>query len=83
MSTRETLHDLVEELPMEALHQAECYLRDLAATKPMYTIEDAPYDDEPVTEEDLARWREIRENPQGPFLTTEEVARIFGFNAKA
>ena len=57
MTTREVLHALIDELPEEALGVAEASLRSVRRREP---LADAPWDDEPFTDEDAAvcdeRW---------------------------
>ena len=57
MTTREALHALIDELPDEALGLAEASLRSVRARE---LLTNAPWDDEPFTDEDAAvcdeRW---------------------------
>lgn len=69
MTERERLRSLVEDLPEEevhaALHFVE-YLRSSEEDPVLKALRNAPPDDEPVTEEDLAAleeaWEDIRQS---------------------
>jgi hypothetical protein len=57
VTTRETLHDLLDELPESALSFAERSLQRLKAIEDdpfLQSLANAPIDDEPTTPEDLA-----------------------------
>jgi hypothetical protein len=78
MALRDSLHRLVDDLPESEINRAERLLRVLKETaEPLYTLENAPEDDEPETPEEAAAveeaWREYRE---GKSLTTEELIRL-------
>ena len=51
-TTRERLHAMLDELPDEQLDEAEAAIAALAA--PFRPLAEAPEDDEPLTDEDLA-----------------------------
>ena len=56
MVVREKLHRLVDELPDDELRAAERYLeylRDTAGDRVLRALQNAPIDDEPLTEQDL------------------------------
>ena len=73
MTTRESLHALIDELPEEALALAEARLRGLDTHDPA----GIPYDDEPYTEEDLARWAAIEAaHEPTQALTTDQVIAL-------
>ena len=57
MTTKESLHALIDTLPESALPEAERYLRRLqsaAADSFLTFLMNAPEDDEPLTPEDIA-----------------------------
>jgi len=58
-TTRERLHALLDELPDERLDEAEAAIAELAA--PFRPLAEAPEDDEPLTDEDLAAIERGRE----------------------
>ena len=66
MTTRESLHALIDELPEDELALAEARLRGLDTHDP----DGIPYDDEPYTEEDLARWAAIEATDDSTVLFT-------------
>jgi predicted transcriptional regulator len=71
ISTRELLHELVDELPENQLAAAARYLEQLRAN--------APYDDEPLTEEELAAIDEgFADIAAGRVYSTDEVRRRLG-----
>lgn len=59
-TTRERLHELLDELPEDRLDDAETAIAALAAP-PFRTLAEAPEDDEPLTDEDLVAIAEGRE----------------------
>jgi hypothetical protein len=83
MASRDSLHHLVDDLPETEIGRAERLLQVLkeTAVPPLFTLENAPEDDEPETPEEAAAvaeaWREHRE---GESLTTEEVKRELGLS---
>jgi hypothetical protein len=61
MSTKESLHQLVDTLPDAALGEVERYLRALQTEDPVLRAALlAPYDDEPETDEERAGVLEAR-----------------------
>ncbi len=89
MTTRESLKEMIDDLPDADLAELEEWLlareRPLPARakRPMTSdefrkfLEDAPEDDEPLTEEELEALRRWRESP-GPTVPHEEVKRMLG-----
>ncbi len=77
-TTRQGLHELVDLLPEEELAAADRYLRylQLLGTDPVLrAIAEAPPDDEPVTEEDLAALAEARADLASGRTVSHEEAR--------
>lgn len=79
MTDRERLHDLVEDLPESEVHAALRfveYLRHSEDDPVLAALRDAPPDDEPLTEEDVAAleeaWEDVR---QGRLVSHEEIRR--------
>lgn len=79
MTDRERLHELVEDLPESEVHAALRfveYLRNAEDDPVLKALRDAPPDDEPVTEEDVAAleeaWEDVR---QGRLISHEEIRR--------
>ena len=79
MTDRERLHDLVEHLPEPEVHAALRfveYLRQSEDDPVLRALRDAPPDDEPLTEEDIAAleeaWEDVR---QGRLISHEEIRR--------
>ena len=82
MPSRDSLHRLIDDLPESEITRAERLLEVLKETaEPLYTLENAPEDDEPESAEEAAAvveaWREHRE---GKSLTTEELKRQLGLS---
>jgi len=78
-TTRERLHALVDELPDDILDEVEAAILDVTEP-PHRPLADAPEDDEPVTEEDLAAIREGREAyARGEYATDDELKRRMGW----
>lgn len=73
------LHRLVDELPEDREDEARLILEHLR-DRQEYSIENAPVDDEPLTEEDLATIRQGREDATaGREVSSAELrARLFG-----
>jgi hypothetical protein len=80
MSSKESLHRLVDALPESAVEEAERVLRALATDDPVAGAALlAPDDDEPGTPEEAAAVQEGREAlARGDFYTLEEVRRELG-----
>jgi hypothetical protein len=78
MTTREALHRLVDSLPASQLDDARKLLEPLA--DPVLTaLENAPYDEEPETEEERAAVAEGRAAlDAGDFVTMDELRRELG-----
>jgi len=82
MTSRASLHRLIDDLPDSEISRAERLLAVLKETaEPLYTLQNAPEDDEPESAEEAAAvaesWREHRE---GMSLTTEELKRELGLS---
>ncbi len=80
MSTRATLHTLVDELPDLELRAARRfleYLRRHGADTLRSVLDAAPPDDEPVTADDLAAIREgLEDTARGEVVSHEEAIRL-------
>jgi hypothetical protein len=81
MTTKATLHQLIEELPESELVAAErflTYLRDIADPVRRALL-NAPWDDEPETEEERQAVQEARDElTRGDVYPIEEVRRELG-----
>lgn len=78
---REELHGLVDDLSDQDLTAAKRFLAYLRNTRDplMRKMVEAPYDDEPLTEEDIAALDEAWEDvAAGRVITDEEVKRELG-----
>jgi hypothetical protein len=81
MTTKATLHQIIEELPESELVAAErflAYLRDMAdpVRRALLT---APWDDEPETEDERQAMQEARnELARGEVYPLDEVRRELG-----
>ncbi len=81
MTMRDSLHRLVDDLPETEIHRAKLLLAVLQETAepPLFTLENAPEDDEDETPGEAAAvaeaWRDHRE---GKRLTTEELKKSLG-----
>jgi hypothetical protein len=81
MPSRDSLHRLIEDLPETELVRAERVLEALKETAEgsLYSLENAPDDDEPETPEEATAvaqaWQEHR---AGKSLTTKELKRELG-----
>jgi hypothetical protein len=81
MSTRDSLHRLLDELPESELATAERFLHYLRATADpvLRALLEAPPDDEAETEEERQAVQEAREElARGEVRTLEEVRRELG-----
>ena len=77
-TTRERLHALLDELPDDRLDGVEVAIAALMA--PVRSIEEAPQDDELLTDEDLAAIAETRaELARGETVSGHAVRREFGW----
>ena len=78
MTTREALHRLVDSIPASQLDDARTVLEPLA--DPVLTaLENAPYDDEPETDEERVAVEEAREGyRRGEWVSSEELHRELG-----
>lgn len=78
---RDELRQLIDQLPDQDLYTAKRFLAYLRNTRDpmMQKLVEAPYDDEPLTEEDEAALAEAYEDlAAGRVVTMEEVMREFG-----
>ena len=81
MPMRETLHQLIDELPESELATAERFLHYLRATADpvLRALLEAPLDDEPETDDERQAVHEAREElARGEVRTLEEVRRELG-----
>jgi hypothetical protein len=81
MTTREALHALVDRVPEDSLAAAERALADIAEPRNVAPLrerlERAPYDDEPLTADDVATIeRGKRSARAGDLLSREEAERF-------
>lgn len=78
MTTREALYRLVDSIPPSQFDDARKLLEPL--TDPLLTtLANAPYDDEPETDEERAAVAEAREGyRRGEWKTAQEVRRELG-----
>lgn len=78
MTTREALYRLVDSIPATQLDDARKLLEPLADPV-LAALANAPYDDEPETDEERAAVAEGRAAlDAGDFVTMEEVRRELG-----
>jgi hypothetical protein len=86
VTTRQALHELIDRLPEEQLSAAQERLAGLTpATDSEFwkRLEDAPYDDEPLSEREIAALeRGDRGEGVAVRLTQEEVQRLIDEAAK-
>jgi hypothetical protein len=74
MTTKETLHHLIDELPDDALPAAERYLESPRDDPVLRAFAEAPEDDEPLTPEEIAAIDEAKaELAAGDLVPWEEV----------
>jgi predicted transcriptional regulator len=83
MTDKERLHSLVEELPEPEVHAALRfleYLRRETSDPVARALQEAPYDDEPLTAEDLAELDAAeRDHQEGRLVSHDEARReLFG-----
>lgn len=64
--TKADLHRLVDELPDEAVDVAARLLEHATEDPMMFILDNAPFDDEPVTSEEEAQVAEARKSPAVP-----------------
>ena len=77
-TTRERLHELLDDVPDDRLADVEAAIVDAAA--PHRPIKEAPEDDEAVTAEDLEAIREGREAyARGEYVADDELKRRMGW----
>lgn len=80
MEERQVLHVLVDELPDDELVAAKRFLENLRfrSKDPLRVLlDEAPLDDEPMTDEDLAAIREgLAEKARGEVVSHEEAERL-------
>ena len=78
MSSRQQLHDLVEQLPETEVPAAHRVLQALCLDPVQLSLLTAPYDDEPETEEERAAVQQAREElARGEVIPFEDVQREF------
>jgi len=80
-NVKERLHELVDLIPEKEVHAAERYLEYLAEHGDPFIrkLMNAPYDDEPVTEEEEAGVREAwADYEAGRVQTLDEVKEELG-----
>lgn len=78
MTTREKIHQLVDQLSEQDLRPILMLAEDLQAGRDpvLRSMDEAPEDDEPLTPEDIAAIEEgKRDVAEGRVFTTEEVCR--------
>lgn len=78
MTEKERLHSLVEDLPEPEIHAALRfveYLRREASDPVARALEEAPFDDEPLTAEDLAELEAAESDRQEGRLVSHDEAR--------
>jgi hypothetical protein len=81
-TTRERLHELLDDVPDDRLADIEAAIVDAGA--PHHPIEGAPDDDEAVTAEDLEAIREGREAyARGKYVADDELKRRMGWRGRA
>ena len=81
MTSRDSLHRLVDDLPETEVVRAKRMLEVLreTAVPSLYSLENAPEDDEAETPEEAAAVAEAwRDHRAGKSLTTEELKRELG-----
>ncbi len=80
VATREKLRKLIDELPEAELPAAERALEQIAQRHRLEeALANAPYDDEPLTDEDIAAIEEgIADFKAGRVMTTDELRRSLG-----
>ena len=82
--TKERLHDLIDALAdddVPAVARILAALTGVAAVEPFYTLETAPLDDEPESDEERAAVAEARaevERGEGRRIPATEIYREFG-----
>ena len=78
MTTREALYRLVDSIPSAQLDDARKLLEPLADPL-LTTLANAPYDDEPETDDERAAVAEAREGyRRGEWVSSDEVRRELG-----
>lgn len=85
MQTRDTLHHLVDELPEQEIARASRVLRALLDSAeeegPLYTLDTAPDDDEPIGDEERQAIDEaLRDIRAGRTVPHAEVKRRWGLD---
>jgi hypothetical protein len=79
MTTREALYRLIDDMPDELLGEAEAVLHDMCGAPARWTAETAPYDDEPLTEEEIRDLeRAVAEAAAGEVLSDAELDALLG-----
>jgi hypothetical protein len=79
MDERERLHSLVDTLPEGEMHVALRFLEFLGTEEsvPLWSLRDAPVDDEPLTAEDEAALAEAERDLANGRVVTHDEARRF------
>ncbi|MGI8552575.1 MAG: hypothetical protein ACR2PL_17570 [Dehalococcoidia bacterium] len=79
MTSKAYLHHLIDGLPENALSEAERLLDQLRDRGLPRILAEAPWDDEPETEEERAAVEEAyKDSARGEVYTMEEVERLLG-----
>lgn len=80
---KKEIHQLVDKLPERDLHAAKRFLQYLASLKEreedpvLKALKNAPWDDEPLTEEDIKALEEAHEDVKaGRIVSHEEAKRL-------
>lgn len=78
---KKEIHQLVDKLPESDLHAAKRFLQYLTSLKEedpvLKALKNAPWDDEPLTEEDIKALEEAHEDVKaGRIVSHEEAKRI-------
>ena len=77
-TTRERLHEMLDDLPEDLLDDAEAAIAALAAP-PYRPLSEAPEDDEPLTDEDIRALEEgHQEYLRGELIPHDEAMRSIG-----
>ena len=81
VTTRERLHELLDEIPDDQLDEAEAALT--AISEPPYRpLDQVPDDDEPYTEEDIAAIAETKAaHARGELIPHDEAMRSIGLRS--
>lgn len=78
VTTREELHQLIDELPEQDAQRLLSDLRRRSGGELPRSLREAPFDDEPVTDEDRAALAEAEEDfAAGRVVSHDEIRREF------